>query len=65
MLLFGFALVYYKICALSTCMYVCMYVCVCMGPTNVPGACRAQKQAFDSLELEFQTVVSCRVGGGS
>ena len=38
---------------------------ICMGPTLVPCACRAQKQALISMQLKLKTVVSCNVGAGN
>ena len=32
---------------------------------RVLGACRGQKQASDSLELDLQTAVNCHVGAGN
>ena len=38
---------------------------ICMGPTLVPCACRAQKQALISMQLKLKTVLSCNVGAGN
>ena len=38
---------------------------ICMGPTLVPCACRAQKEALVTLQLDLKTVVSCNVGAGN
>ena len=38
---------------------------ICMDPTLVPCACRAQKQALVFLKLELKTVFSCNVGAGN
>lgn len=41
----------------------CLYVCI--RTTCVAGACRSQKRASNSLELELQTIVICHVGSGN
>jgi len=52
---------------LYVCTYVCMYVCmyihihVCIGITNMPGACACQKSVLDPLELELHTSASDHV----
>lgn len=38
---------------------------ICMGPTLVPCACRAQKQALISMQLKLKTVLSYNVGAGN
>ena len=38
---------------------------ICMSPTLVPCACRAQKQALVTQQLDLKTVVSCNVGAGN
>jgi hypothetical protein len=47
--------------------FVCMDVLpACMSVLyRVLGACRGQKQASDSLELDLQTAVNCHVGAGN
>jgi hypothetical protein len=36
-----------------------------MNTVCVAGACRSQKRASNSLELELQTIVICHVGSGN
>lgn len=43
---------YFQVCGSSVCMSVCGYV------HESAGACRSQKRALDSMELESQAIVN-------
>jgi hypothetical protein len=45
-------------------MYLNILSVYMFGPMHMPGACRSQKKALKSIELELWMAVSCHVGVG-